>query len=99
METIPRLSVKAHPVIEPAMQTLMPLAVVSLGHATLTWTRQALAVRPDKAAASRPDNIVFNFICFTFLFLPNPPGSDAAPGSHPGTGSGVSFATTMTPRG
>src|SRR6266702_1137796 len=48
----------------------MPLAVVSLGQATRIWTRHALADRPERPKASRPDMINLDFILFCFF----PPG-------------------------
>src|SRR5258705_10238908 len=62
------------------MQTLIPAAVVSFGQATLTWTRQALAVKTERAAASAL-NIIFNFILLSYLLLPKP----LAPKRHQAT--------------
>src|SRR5438270_13926226 len=67
METIPRSSVTAQPVNDPAMHTVTPLAARSFGHAILICTKHALAVKLDNATASNPDIIVLVFI-FAVLF-------------------------------
>src|SRR4030095_2054187 len=60
----------------------MPLAVVSLGQATLTWRRQALAFRPDKASPTKPDIVIFELIVVVtvrFIVLLNPLPHSSAP--------------------
>src|SRR2546430_9688794 len=73
------------------MHTVTPLAALSLGQAILTWTRQALAVRLDTAAASRTDIIIFGFIRFFLFVVTQAPRPTKNYQAHPGKRGGVAW--------